>query len=146
VRILIVFDGSDDGFDGLRLIADLLRVSESETRHEITLAIVAWPARPSPIWDQAAELQAVEDDLHRAVADVVGKHLARMQELFSPLGAVRLEYLEGDPVTELLALEHRSQTQLTVLGQTRGKRAREVNERALALIEGSSVRTLLAFG
>jgi nucleotide-binding universal stress UspA family protein len=144
VRILVAFDGSEDGFEGLRTIADLLRVSG--TRHDITLAIVAWPARPSPIWDQAAELQVVADDLHRAVAEVVGMNLTRMQELFSPIGSIRIEYLEGNPVTELLALERRSQAQLMVVGQTRGKRAREVNENALAIIEGSSVRTLLAFG
>lgn len=144
MRILVAFDGSEDGFEGLRTIADLLRVSG--TRHDITLAIVAWPARPSPIWDQAAELQVVADDLHRAVAEVVGMNLTRMQELFSPIGSIRIEYLEGNPVTELLALERRSQAQLMVVGQTRGKRAREVNENALAIIEGSSVRTLLAFG
>jgi nucleotide-binding universal stress UspA family protein len=144
MRVLVAFDGSEDGFEGLRTIADLLRLSG--TSYEITLAIVAWPARPSPIWDQAAELQAIDDDLHRAMADVVGMNLTRMGELFSPIGSVRIEYLEGNPVTELLALERRSHAQLMVVGQTRGKRSREVNENVLALIEGSSVRTLLAFG
>jgi nucleotide-binding universal stress UspA family protein len=144
VRILVAFDGSEDGFEGLRTIADLLRLSGAS--HDITLAIVAWPARPSPIWDQAAELQILDDDLHRAVADVVGMHLKRMSELFAPIGTVRIEYLEGDPVVELLALERRSRAQLVVVGQTRGKRAREVNEKVLRFIESSSVRTLLAFG
>jgi nucleotide-binding universal stress UspA family protein len=144
VRILVAFDGSEDGFEGLRTIADLLGASGA--LHDLTLAIVAWPERASPIWDQAAELLLVDDDLHRAVAEVVGMNLTRMQELFSPVGSVRIEYLEGNPVNELLALGRRSRAQLMVLGQTRGKRAREVNENILALIERSSVRTLVAFG
>lgn len=144
MRILVAFDGSEDGFEGLRSVADLLR--SSGTSHDITVAIIAWPERLSPIWDQAAKLQVATDDVHRAVAEVVGTHLARMRELFFPIGPVRVEYLEGDPLTELLALEQRSQAELFIAGLTRGERTREVSEVALTLIERSSVRTLLAFG
>ena len=92
------------------------------------------------------ELQLDGHELHRAVAEVASKNLKRLQELFAPTGSVQIEYLEGHPITELLALERRARPELIVVGQTRGKRVREVNETVLGILAGSSVRTLVAFG
>lgn len=144
MRILAVYDGSDDGYAGLQTVAQLL--TALGTSNEFTLAVVGWPPRPSPIWDRAFEQQGVVDDLHRAMAEVAAFELERMRKLFSPLGAIQTEYLEGDPTPEVVALASRVRAELIVAGLTRGQRVRSVTDTLLAILEHTSIPTLVTFG
>ncbi|HMD02619.1 MAG TPA: universal stress protein [Candidatus Baltobacteraceae bacterium] len=144
MRILVVFDGSDDGLEGLRMVAPLL--AQTGTKHEITLAIVAWPPRPSPIWDRAFEREVAADDLHRAMAEVGAIELERLRNVFSGSGSLETAYLEGDPTDEILSLIASSRAELLIVGLTRGQHAHSVSERVLAMVQRSSLPAILAFG
>jgi hypothetical protein len=145
MKILVIFDGSDDGFAGLQAFAKLLG-SLGWTK-DFTLAIVGWPPRLSPIWDRAFERQGIVDDLHRAMAEVAAKEFDRLRWLFAPFGSITTEYLEGDPVSEIVALVKRTKPGLIVAGVTRGRRAGGMNENVTAFLQHTeSIPTLLAFG
>src|ERR1700735_3743738 len=102
MRVLVAFDGSDDGFEGLRIAANMMRAAGH--RPEVPLVITGCPPRRSPMWERAMELRAVVDDLHRAMAEVAAHELARLHDLFAPVGSVAPYYAEGDPVAEVVAL------------------------------------------
>ena len=144
MTILVLFDGSDDGLEGLRTAANLLQTSGP--RHEITMALVGWPPRRSPIWERAISRQAVLDDLHRAMAEVAAAEFERLRPILSPLGSLKTEYLEGDAATEILACVDRIKPQLVLIGLTRGVDAESVAATAFDVIRRSRVPTLLAYG
>lgn len=144
MKVLVIFDGSDDGFDGLQNLTRLLPALRSD--NHFTLAVVGWPQRPSPIWDLALERQRAVDDLHRAMAEVANLQLKRLSDVFSPLGTIVTEYLDGDPTIEIVALARRMQAEMIIGGITRGERARTVNQTALAILEHTSVPAIFAFG
>jgi nucleotide-binding universal stress UspA family protein len=144
MRILVAFDGSDDGFEGLRIAAHMMRAAGQ--RHEIALVIIGWPPRPSPIWERAMELRAVVDDLHRAMAEVAARDLARLRELFSPVGSIAPHYAEGDPVAEVVALIADFEPDLLIAGVTRGKGIDSVSAVTLATVAHTTVPMFVAFG
>jgi nucleotide-binding universal stress UspA family protein len=144
MRVLIAFDGSDDGLEGLRIFAPMLRALGSD--HEIVLAVVGWPPRHSPIWHRAFEQQIIVDDLHRAIAEVTEAELVRLRRIFAPLGTVFTEISEGNPDAALTAMVERLQPDLVVAGITRGEEAATVNPTVLAFIDRLTVPAFLAFG
>jgi Universal stress protein family len=144
MKVLIYFDGSDDGFAGLQTVSRLLKSLDGAK--EFTLAVAGWSTRPSPIWDRAFEQQGVVDDLHRAMAEVAAQQLDRLRMLFAPIGSVMMEYLVGDPVGEIVALAGRTMPELIVAGVTRGRDARSVSEDTVTVLHHTSIPALLAFG
>ena len=144
MKILVVFDGSDDGLEGLRRSAALL--SAGGQKHEITAALVGWPPRRSPIWDKAFDNHPIMDDLHRAMAEVAAKEFERLRSVFEPLGAYQTQYLEGDPPTEIIALIDRFKPDLFIAGLTRGPDFESVTASAFTILRRSSVPAVLTFG
>jgi len=144
MRILVMFDGSDDGFAGLQRSVEMLKASG--TKHEIMAALVGWPPRKSPIWDRAFTKHPILDDLHRAMAEVASTEFKRLKELFATVGNVSTEYLEGDPVVELVALIERQKPDLLLGGLTRGDDAESVEAAAFAVVRRTKVPTVLTFG
>lgn len=144
MRVLVIFDGSDDGFAGLQHAVDMLKVAG--TKHEIMAALVGWPPRKSPIWDRAFAKHPILDDLHRAMAEVASTEFTRLKEVFASVGNVSTEYLEGDPVTEIVALIERQKPDLLVGGLTRGNDAESVAAVVFAIVRRTKVPTFLTFG
>ena len=122
MRLLVIFDGSDDGFAGLQRSVEMLKAAG--TKHEIMCVLVGWPPRKSPIWDRAFTKQPILDDLHRAMAEVASTEFKRLKELFAAAGNVTTEYLEGDPIVEVVALIDRQKPDLLIGGLTRGNDAK----------------------
>jgi nucleotide-binding universal stress UspA family protein len=144
MRVLVAFDGSDDGFEGLRIASNMLRGGGQ--RHEIALVIIGWPPRRSPMWERAMELRAVVDDLHRAMAEVAAQELTRLHDLFAPVGSVAPHYAEGDPVSEIVALIADFEPDVLICGVTRGKGLDSVSAVTLATVAHTSVPMFVAFG
>ena len=144
MRILVMFDGSDDGFAGLQRSVEMLKAAGA--KHEIMAALVGWPPRKSPIWDRAFGKHPILDDLHRAMAEVASVEFTRLKELFAAVGNVSTEYLEGDPVVELVALIERQKPDLLLGGLTRGDDAESVEAAAFAVVRRTRVPTVLTFG
>jgi nucleotide-binding universal stress UspA family protein len=144
MRVLVIFDGSDDGFAGLQRSVDMLKAAG--TKHEIMCALVGWPPRKSPIWDRAFTKQPMLDDLHRAMAEVASTEFKRLRELFGAVGNVTTEYLEGDPVTEIVALIDRQKPDLLAGGLTRGNDKESVEATVFAVVRRTSVPAFLTFG
>lgn len=144
MRVLVMFDGSDDGFAGLQRMVDMLKASG--TKHEIMCALVGWPPRKSPIWDRAFTKQPILDDLHRAMAEVASTEFKRLRELFATVGNVTTEYLEGDPVVELVALVGRQKPDILAGSFTRGNDAESVEATVFAVVRRTTVPTFLTFG
>jgi hypothetical protein len=139
-----MFDGSDDGFAGLQRMVEMLKATEG--KHEIMCALVGWPPRKSPIWDRAFTKQPIIDDLHRAMAEVASTEFKRMRELFAPVGNVSTEYLEGDPIIELVALVDRQKPDILAGGFTRGNDAESVAAVVFAVVRRTTVPTFLTYG
>ncbi|MGA3037800.1 MAG: hypothetical protein ABSE64_10010 [Vulcanimicrobiaceae bacterium] len=144
MRVLVMFDGSDDGFAGLARPVAMLKASGSN--HEIMCALVGWPPRKSPIWDRAFTKQPILDDLHRAMAEVASTEFKRLRDLFAGVGNVTTEYLEGDPITELVALVDRQKPDILVGSFTRGNDAESVEAVVFGVVRRTTVPTLLTFG
>lgn len=119
MKILVGFDGSEDGYDGLRTAAEVLRTTPGP--HAFTLVIVGWPPRVSPIWDKAFEARVALDDLHRAMAEVAAREMQRLKTLFEPIGMVTPHFAEGDPVEEIVALINATKPDMFLAGVTRGR-------------------------
>jgi hypothetical protein len=143
MRILVMFDGSEDGYAGLQRSAEMLKPSG---KHEIMCALVGWPPRKSPIWDKAFSKQPILDDLHRAMAEIASTEFKRLKELFASVGNVSTEYLEGDPIVELVALIDRQKPDLLIGGCTRGNDAESVEAVVFGVVRRTSVPTVLTFG
>lgn len=144
MKLLVIFDGSDDGLAGLRASADMLHADGQP--HDICVAVIGWPPRRSPLWDRAFGKREILDDLHRAMAEVAAHELERVRALFSPLGTVKTEYLEGDPVPEIVALSNRFKPDMSIFGLTRGTDADNVNAGALEVTKRTSVPTFFTYG
>jgi hypothetical protein len=144
MKLLVAFDGSDDGFDGLRRVAGMLGAAGES--YEIALVMVGWPPHRSPLWDRALERRLLVDDLHRAMAEVAALEFRRLRALFEPLGSILPEYAEGNPVAEIVELVALLEPDLLIAGITRGRGAKHVNATALAIIDQISVPAVLAFG
>ena len=144
MKLAVVFDGSDDGLAGLRIAADMLRANGQG--HEICVAVIGWPPRRSPIWERAFTKREILDDLHRAMAEVASQELQRLRELFSPLGSVKTEYMEGDPIAEVVALVDRMKPDMLLVGLTRGKDAASVDAVAFEITKRTSVPVFLTYG
>lgn len=144
MKVLVIFDGSDDGFAGLQHAHEMLKGYGA--KHEIVCALVGWPPRKSPIWDKAFTKQPILDDLHRAMAEVASAEFKRLKGLFAGVGDVKTEYLEGDPVTEMVALIEREKPDLFVGGLTRGDDSESVTATAFAIVRRTHVPAFLTFG
>ena len=143
MKIVVVFDGSDDGLEGLKAAAAMLRPGGP---HAITAALVGWPPRHSPLWDRAFSKRQILDDLHRAMAEVAATEFERLKKIFEPVGSVQVEYLEGDPPAEIVALIDRLKPELFVAGLTRGANSESVTASAFAILRRTSVPAFLTFG
>ncbi|MGH7683171.1 MAG: universal stress protein [Vulcanimicrobiaceae bacterium] len=144
MKILVLFDGSDDGLEGVRTAATMLQATGE--RHEMTMALVGWPPRRSPIWERALSSHVVLDDLHRAMAEVAAAEFQRLRAILGPLGSLEAQYLEGDPVTEITTCIDRLKPQLVLVGLTRGIDAESVAATAFNVVRRSKVPILLAYG
>jgi hypothetical protein len=144
MKLLVAFDGSDDGFDGLRMAAGML--SGLGKHHEIALVIVGWPPRHAPIWDRALERNFLVDDLHRAMAEVAAGEFARLRALFEPLGSILPEYAEGNVVAEIVELAALLEPDLVIAGITRGRNAMHANAAMLAIVDRIRIPVFVAFG
>jgi len=144
MKVTVIFDGSDDGFAGLQRAVEMLKSAAG--RHDIVAALVGWPPRKSPIWDKAFSKHPIVDDLHRAMAEVASTEFKRLKTLFETVGDVKTEYLEGDPVTEIVALIDRQKPDVFVGGLTRGDDAESVISGVFAIIRRTTVPAFLTFG
>lgn len=144
MKIVVVFDGSDDGLAGLRVAAGMLRGNGKQ--NEIRVAVIGWPPRRSPIWDRAFARREILDDLHRSMAEIASQELERLREVFAPVGSVETEYLEGDPITETVALVNRVKPDLLIAGLTRGRDSLTIDASALEIKRQVSVPTFLTYG
>jgi hypothetical protein len=144
MNVLVIFDGSDDGLAGLQRAVDMLKAAGN--KHEIVASLVGWPPRKSPIWDKAFDKHPIFDDLHRAMAEVASKEFSRLKELFASVGNVTTEYLEGDPVTEIVALIDRQKPDLFIAGLTRGPDSDSVLSGAFGILRRTTVPAFLTFG
>ena len=143
MKILVAFDGSDDGFEGLKLAATFLVPTKP---HSFMLVVVGWPPRLSPIWDKAYVARVALDDLHRAMAEVADQELRRLKELFEPLGTVTVQYTEGDPADELVTSIGTFKPDLVVAGLTRGRHRHSVHTAMIELLGRTNVPTVSATG
>ena len=144
MKILVTFDGSDDGYDGLRIAADVLRTTKGP--HEMMLAIVGWPPRVSPIWDKAFEARILLDDLHRAMAEVAAREMQRLKALFEPIGKVTPHFAEGDPVEEIVALINATKPDMLLGGVTRGRHHELIAEMVDQILERTHVPAFMTYG
>lgn len=144
MKLLVAFDGSDDGFEGLRMAAGML--GGLGRNHEIALVIVGWPPRHAPIWDRALERSFFVDDLHRAMAEVATAEFMRLRALFEPLGSILPEYAEGNVVAEVVELAALLEPDLVIAGITRGRNAKHANASTLAIVDRIPIPVLIAFG
>jgi nucleotide-binding universal stress UspA family protein len=125
MNIVVASDGSDDAYAGLKLAAEVL--FEKKPPHQITVTVIGWPPRLSPIWEKALSARAAFDDLHRAMALVADAELQRLRLIFEHAGAVESYYGEGDPATEIAALVGRTKADLLVVGVTRSRHSDAVH-------------------
>jgi len=143
MKLLVIFDGSDDGFEGLRLAAEVLA---GKGRHESTLAVIGWPPRVSPLWDKAFTAQVTLDDLHRSMAEVASRELKRLQTLFAPLGPSKSHFGEGDPVDEIERLIASEKPELVLVGLTRGRHREVVLANVGQVIARTQVPMFVTYG
>jgi hypothetical protein len=139
MKVVVIFDGSDDGLVGLQRAAAMMKASGKNP--DITASLVGWPPRKSPIWDKAFSKHPIVDDLHRAMAEVAAIEFGRLKQLFADVGGMfKTEYLEGDAVT------NREKPDLFVAGLTRGPDADSVLSGAFAILRQTAVPSFLTFG
>ena len=143
MKLLVVFDGSDDGFEGLRFAAGVLA---GKGTHEATLAVFGWPPRVSPLWDKIFSAQVVLDDLHRSMAEIASRELERVKKLFEPLGKAATHYAEGDPIDEMERLIGDLKPDLVLVGLTRGRHREVVLGTVAQVIGKTKVPTFVTFG
>ena len=117
MKLIIGFDGSDDGFAGLELMARTL--AGGREQHEVTLVLSGWPIHISSLWDKAFERQGLVDDLHRAMAEVADIEFKRLRVVFEPVAKVETRYLEGDVNGKLAALADQVRPDMILLGTSR---------------------------
>jgi len=134
MHVFIAFDGSDDGYEALRT---LLSQFDRDRSRRVTIAVVAWPIRESPIWEKALAHEIEVDDLHRAMADVASRETARVRALFAPDAPVETIVAEGDPVEAILACTAADPPDIALVGVTGGRHRRAV----LAIVDEVIIRT-----
>jgi hypothetical protein len=134
MHVFIAFDGSDDGYDALRT---LLSQFDRDKSPRVTIAVVAWPIRESPIWEKALAREIEVDDLHRAMAEVASRETARVRSLFAKDAAVKTIVAEGDPVEAILRLTTSDPPDMAIVGVTGGRHRHAV----LAIVNELIIRT-----
>jgi len=134
MHVFIAFDGSDDGYEALRT---LLGQFDRDRSRRVTIAVIAWPIRESPIWEKALVREIEVDDLHRAMAEVASHETARVRALFGPDAAVRTVVAEGDPVDAVLTCMAHDPPDLALVGVTGGRHRHAV----LAIVNEIIIRT-----
>ena len=134
MHVFIAFDGSDDGYEALRT---LLGQFDRAQPRRVTIAVIAWPIRESPIWEKALAHEVEVDDLHRAMAEVASRETARVRALFAQSSAVETIVAEGDPVEAILGLTTRDPPDIAIVGVTGGRHRRAV----LAIVDEFIIRT-----
>jgi len=116
-HLLIAYDGSDDGFEALSLLVGQF---DRALPRRVTVAVIAWPVRESPIWEKALEHRLEVDDLHRSMAEVAADATHRLRVLFSEHARVIEVVAEGDPLERLLELTAEERPELALVGITGG--------------------------
>ncbi|HEX3468423.1 MAG TPA: universal stress protein [Candidatus Elarobacter sp.] len=123
MHLCVAFDGSDDAYDSLSALVGLF--DPARTRR-VTVAVLAWPLRESPIWEKALERRIEVDDLHEAMAEVVERETLRLRALFSDRTKVETMVGEGDPVEAMLSATAGDPPDLVLIGVTGGLHRRAV--------------------
>ncbi len=118
MHLFIAFDGSDDGYDALRI---LLGEFDRGQPRRVTAAVIAWPIRESPLWEKALAHQIEVDDLHRSMAEVASHEAARLAALFAKNVEVKTVVADGDPVEAILDLTQRDPPDIVLVGITGGR-------------------------
>ena len=144
MNIIVAYDGSDDAFAGLKLAAEVLL--ERGSGHKITLTVVGWPPRLSPIWDKAFNAHAAFDDLHRAMATVADMEFKRLRSVFEAVGEVETYFGEGVPASEIAALARRKKADLVLVGATRGRHHEAVQSVIEEALQDMPCPTFVAHG
>jgi hypothetical protein len=134
MHLFIAFDGSDDGYEALRT---LLGQFDRDRSRRVTIAVIAWPIRESPIWEKALAHEIEVDDLHRAMAEVASRETARVRALFAQDAAVRTVVAEGDPIEAILNCTAGDPPDLALVGVTGGRHRHAV----LAIVNEVIIRT-----
>ena len=139
MHLFIAFDGSDDGFEALRLLVTHLDPAE---QRRVSATVIMWPQRESPIWDKALEHAVEVDDLHRAMAEVANAELQRVRGLFHETTRFHPITADGQPVDVLVNLTNGDPPDLMVAAVT-GGRHRDVVRTAIAQVIERTRRPLV---
>jgi hypothetical protein len=142
-HLFIAFDGSDDGFEALSLLVGQF---DRALPRRVTIAVIAWPVRESPIWEKALEHRLEVDDLHRAMAEVAADATHRLRVLFSEHARVVEVVAEGDPLERLLDLTAEDRPDLALVGITGGRYRRAVWAVVSEFLTRSPVPVVVANG
>jgi hypothetical protein len=142
-HVFIAFDGSDDGFEALSLLVGQF---DRALPRRITIAVIAWPLRQSPIWEKALEHRLEVDDLHRAMAEVAAEATHRVRALFSGHAQVTEVVAEGDPVDQLLSLTAGDPPDFALVGITGGRYRHAVQAVVAEFLARASLPIVLANG
>jgi len=142
-HLFIAFDGSDDGFEALSLLVGQF---DRALPRRVTVAVIAWPLRESPIWEKALEHRLEVDDLHRAMAEVAADATHRLRELFSERARVIEVVAEGDPLEQMLKLTDEERPDLALVGITGGRHRQAVWAVLSELLARSPVPVIVAHG
>lgn len=142
-HLFIAFDGSDDGFEALSLLVGQF---DRALPRRVTVAVIAWPLRESPIWEKALAHQLEVDDLHRSMAEVAADATHRLRELFSGHAQVTEVVAEGDPLEQMLKLTAEDRPDLALVGITGGRHRHAVWSVVSEFLARSPVPVVVANG
>ena len=144
MNVLCVSDGSDDGYDTVKVLAGAFG---RKLVGKIKIVVVTWPERESPLWDKAAELWLAADDLHDAMGIVTQRQLDRLKSAFeSHAELIESEITVGDPVHEVLKSAKSIKADLVLLGITSNDHQRKVHQISSEIVSKSPIPVVIAYG
>jgi nucleotide-binding universal stress UspA family protein len=136
MRIIVYTDGSDDGLVAAQTVTSLI---DPRVVKRITLIVVTWPERHSPLWDRAHDLQlSAHGDLHAAMAiaarqviEQLRLHVAGHAETIDEIVAI------GEPSEQLLSAIEKLKPAIVFVAMTSGHYRDAVEQRVTELTKQS---------
>lgn len=143
MHLFVAFDGSDDGYDALRA---LVGEFDRTRARSVTVAVLAWPVRESPIWEKALERRLEFHDLHEAMAEVAHVETGRLRALFPDHATVETVIGEGVPVEAMLSATSAEAPDFVLVGVTGGLHRQAVLEIVGEFVARTPFRVVVANG
>lgn len=144
MNVLCVSDGSDDGYETVKIPAGLL---DWQRVGKVKIVLATFPQHESPLWEKAYDLWLGADDLHRAMSIAAQQQLDRFKAVFEPhTASIETEIMAGDPIPDLLQSSKLFGADLILLGLTSGEHAHAVHRVAFEFVSKSPVPVVIACG